>query len=285
MSRESYWREDPTGLLRVDPGFVLLESPTDATPGFDGNKKAGRAALKEGALVLTDLQEKLFAHHQAGDDGRRILLVLQAMDTAGKGGIVKHVIGNVDPQGVQLASFKAPSEEEQKHDFLWRIRKQVPEAGMMGVFDRSHYEDVLIALVRELATPEEIERRYGAINEFEAELVTQGTTIIKVMLHISPEEQKKRLMDRMQRPEKQWKYSQNDVEERMLGPKYQEAYQAAFDRTATPIAPWYVVPADHKWYARLAVQHLLVQALEALELEWPLPDYDVETEKLRLLAS
>ena len=123
MSRESYWREDPTGLLRVDPGFVLLESPTDVTPGFDGNKKSGRAALKEGALVLTDLQEKLFAHHQTGDDGRRILLVLQAMDTAGKGGIVKHVIGNVDPQGVQLASFKAPSEEELKHDFLWRIRK------------------------------------------------------------------------------------------------------------------------------------------------------------------
>ena len=285
MSRESYWREDPTGLLRVDPGFILLESPTDATPGFDGNKKAGRAALKEGALVLTDLQEKLFAHHQAGDDGRRILLVLQAMDTAGKGGIVKHVIGNVDPQGVQLASFKAPSEEEQKHDFLWRIRKQVPEAGMIGVFDRSHYEDVLIALVREFATPEEIERRYGAINEFEAELVAEGTTIIKVMLHISPDEQKRRLMDRLERPEKQWKYSPNDVEERMLGPKYQEAYQAAFDRTATPIAPWYVVPADHKWYARLAVQHLHIHALEALELEWPLPDYDVETEKLRLLAS
>ena len=124
--------------------------------------------------MLADLQEKLFAHHQVGDDGRRILLVLQAMDTAGKGGIVKHVIGAVDPQGVQLAAFKKPTEEELEHDFLWRIRKQVPEAGMIGVFDRSHYEDVLIARVRELATPEEIERRYGAINEFEAELVADG---------------------------------------------------------------------------------------------------------------
>ena len=207
------------------------------------------------------------------------------MDTAGKGGILKHVIGTVDPQGVQLAAFKKPTDEELAHDFLWRVRKEVPEAGKIGVFDRSHYEDVLIARVRELASPEEIERRYGAINEFEAELVDEGTTIIKVMLHISPEEQKSRLLDRLERPEKQWKYNPSDVDERMLGPKYQEAYQIAFDRTSTPIAPWYVVPADRKWYARLAVQHLLIQALQALQLEWPKPDYDVEAEKARLLAS
>ena len=191
MSRES--RTGPrtrAELLRVGPGFKLLDSPTDATPGFDGNKAAGRAALAEGALLLADLQERLFAHHQTGDDGRRILLVLQAMDTAGKGGIVKHVIGTVDPQGVQLAAFKKPTEEELAQDFLWRVRKEVPEPGKIGVFDRSHYEDVLIARVRELATPEELERRYGAINEFEAELVDEGTTIIKVMLHISAAEQK-----------------------------------------------------------------------------------------------
>ena len=169
--------------------------------------------------MLADLQERLFAHHQAGADGRRILLVLQAMDTAGKGGILKHVIGTVDPQGVQLAAFKKPTEEELAHDFLWRVRKEVPEEGKIGVFDRSHYEDVLIARVRELAPPEEIERRYGAINEFEAELVDEGTTIIKVMLHISPEEQKKRLLDRLERPEKQWKYNPSDVDERMLGPQ------------------------------------------------------------------
>ena len=285
MSTESYWIEDPSKRLRVESGFKLVASPTDAHPGFDGNKAAGRAALKEGAILLADLQERLFAHHQTGDDGRRILLVLQAMDTAGKGGILKHVIGTVDPQGVQLAAFKKPTDEELKHDFLWRVRKQVPEPGNIGVFDRSHYEDVLIARVRELASPEEIERRYGAINEFEAELVNEGTTIIKVMLHISPEEQKSRLLDRLERPEKQWKYNPSDVDERMLGPKYQEAYQIAFDRTSTPIAPWYVVPADRKWYARLAVQHLLIDALQALKLEWPKPDYDVEAEKARLLAS
>ena len=285
MSRQVYWTEDPSRLLRVGPGFKLLDAPTDATPGFEGNKAAGKAALADGARLLADLQERLFAHHQAGDDGRRILLVLQAMDTAGKGGIVKHVIGTVDPQGVQLAAFKKPTDEELAQDFLWRIRKEVPEPGKIGVFDRSHYEDVLIARVRELATPEELERRYGAINEFEAELVDEGTTIIKVMLHISAAEQKQRLLSRLKRPEKQWKYNPSDVDERMLGPKYQEAYQIAFDRTATPIAPWYVIPADHKWYARLAVQHLLVGALDALQLQWPKPDYDVEYEKARLLAS
>ena len=240
MSRESFWTEDPKLLLRVEPGFQLITAPTDTRPGFDGNKAGGVAALAEGALVLADLQERLYANHQAGDDGRRVLLVLQAMDTAGKGGIIKHVMGSVDPQGVQLAAFKKPTEEELAHDFLWRIRKESPQAGKIGVFDRSHYEDVLIGRVRELAAPEEIERRYGAINEFEAELVAQGTTIIKVMLHISPEEQKARLMDRLKRPEKQWKFNPGDIEERMLWPKYQDAYQVVFDRTSTPIAPWYV---------------------------------------------
>ncbi|KRE29987.1 polyphosphate kinase 2 family protein [Agromyces sp. Soil535] len=285
MGREAYWAEDPSELLLVKPGFKLATAATDASPGFDGDKAAGQAALAEGALVLADLQERLFANHQVGEDGRRILLVLQAMDTAGKGGIVKHVVGAVDPQGVQLAAFKKPTDEELAHDFLWRVRKQVPGAGKLGVFDRSHYEDVLIGRVRELAPPEEIERRYGAINEFEAELADAGTTIIKVMLHISSEEQKARLLDRLERPEKHWKFNPGDIDERMLAPKYQEAYQIAFDRTATPIAPWYVIPADRKWYARLAVQQLLIQAFEAMHLDWPKPDYDVETEKARLIAS
>lgn len=285
MGRETYWHEDPRPLLRVEPGFELVTAPTDTHPGFDGNKAAGAAALAEGALVLADLQERLFANHQMGDDGRRVLLVLQAMDTAGKGGIIKHVMGSVDPQGVQLAAFKKPTEEELAHDFLWRIRKEAPEAGKIGVFDRSHYEDVLIGRVRELAPPEEIERRYSAINEFEAELVDAGTTIIKVMLHISASEQKVRLLDRLDRPEKNWKFNPGDIEERMLWPKYQDAYQVVFDRTSTPIAPWYVIPADRKWYARLAVQHLLVDALEAMNLEWPTADYDVEAEKARLLAA
>jgi len=285
MGRETYWNEDPGVLLRVEPGFKIVTAPTDTHPGFDGNKAQGTAALAEGALVLADLQERLFANHQAADDHRRVLLVLQAMDTAGKGGIIKHVMGSVDPQGVQLAAFKKPTPEELANDFLWRIRKEAPEAGKIGVFDRSHYEDVLIGRVRELASAEEIERRYGAINEFEAELVDAGATIIKVMLHISAAEQKVRLLDRLERPEKNWKFNPGDIEERMLWPKYQDAYQVVFDRTSTPIAPWYVIPADRKWYARLAVQHLLIDALEGLQLEWPKVEYDVEAEKARLLAA
>ncbi|WP_350347957.1 polyphosphate kinase 2 family protein [Agromyces sp. G08B096] len=284
MSREPFWTEDPAPLLRVGPGFRLAEAPSDAHPGFDGDKAAGHRALAEGAKLLADLQERLFANSRMGDE-RRILLVLQAMDTAGKGGIVKHVMGSVDPQGVQLAAFKKPTDEELAHDFLWRIRKRLPEAGMIGVFDRSHYEDVLIGRVRELAPPEEIERRYDAINEFESEVAATGTTIIKVMLHLSREEQGRRLLERLERPDKHWKFNPGDLDERERWEGYAEAYQVAFDRTSTADAPWYVVPADRKWYARLAVQHLLIDALEAMQLEWPAADYDVAEQKARLLAS
>jgi PPK2 family polyphosphate:nucleotide phosphotransferase len=285
MSRESFWTEDPGEALRVGPGFRLADAPTDTTPGFDGDKDGGKAALEEGAVALAELQEQLYASGVAADDPRRVLIVLQAMDTAGKGGIVKHVMGSVDPQGVQLAAFKKPTDEELAQDFLWRIRKEVPEAGMIGVFDRSHYEDVLIARVREFASPEELERRYGAINDFERELTSASTTIIKVMLHISADEQKERLADRLERPDKHWKFNPGDIDERLLFPKYQEAYQIAFDRTTTPDAPWYVIPANRKWYARLAVQHLLIEALAAMDLDWPKADYDIEEQKARLAAS
>jgi PPK2 family polyphosphate:nucleotide phosphotransferase len=282
---ETYWATDPSEVLRVRQGFRLEEVDPRGTPGFDGEKGDAESSLASGAGILAEQQEMLFAGNQMGDDPRRILLVLQAMDTAGKGGIVKHVMSAVDPQGVQLAAFKKPTEEELAQDFLWRIRKEVPDAGMIGVFDRSHYEDVLIGRVRELATPEEIERRYDAINEFEAELAASGTTIIKVMLHISMDEQKDRLLKRLERRDKHWKFSPTDIDERVLAPKYREAYQTVFERTTTPHAPWYVVPADRKWYARLAVQHLLIEALEAMRLDWPLADFDVEEQKQRLAMS
>jgi PPK2 family polyphosphate:nucleotide phosphotransferase len=272
-------------VLRVRQDFVLDDVDTRGTPGFEGDKDAAEGSLGIGAAILADLQEKLFAGNQMGDDPRSLLLVLQAMDTAGKGGIVKHVMSAVDPQGVQVATFKKPTEEELAHDFLWRIRKEVPEAGMIGVFDRSHYEDVLIAKVRELAPPEEIERRYDAINEFEAELAASGTTIIKVMLHISMDEQRQRLLKRLKRPDKHWKFNPSDIDERVLAPKYREAYQVAFERTTTPHAPWYVIPADRKWYARLSVQHLLIEALEAMRLDWPIALFDIEAEKARLAES
>ncbi len=278
------WSEDPQHVLRVGPGFRLDSVETDSTPGFKGGKKAGVAELARVVDTLSDLQERLHAAATTGATDS-VLLVLQAMDTAGKGGIVRHVVGAVDPQGVQLASFKKPTAEELSHDFLWRIHKQVPADGKIGVFDRSHYEDVLIGRVRELASAEEIERRYEAINEFERELVDSGTRIIKIMLQISPDVQKKRLLDRLDRPDKHWKFTPNDITEREVWPDYQEAYQIALTRTSTDYAPWYVVPGDNKWYARVAVQHLLVDVLSEIDPQWPAATYDVEEARAALLAS
>ncbi len=283
-SAASIWDAEPSENLRVRPGFVLADVDTDSTPGYSGDKRSAVAALEAGAAVLDGLQEMLFANSRLGDE-RKILLVLQAMDTAGKGGILRHVVGAVDPQGVQITAFKKPSEEELAHDFLWRIRPHTPGAGMIGVFDRSHYEDVLIGRVRGLAPAAEIERRYAAINAFEHELVGDDTTVIKVMLHLGADEQKARLQKRLERPEKHWKFNPGDIDERLLWPKYGEAYQLVFERTVTDDAPWFVVPADKKWYARLAVQQLLIDALEGMDLNWPVADFDVAHEKERLAAS
>jgi PPK2 family polyphosphate:nucleotide phosphotransferase len=269
-------------LLRAGAGFRLAEVDPDATPGFAGDKKAGEKALAAGEPELDRLQELLFANTQ--HDPRSVLLVLQAMDTAGKGGILRHVVGSVDPQGVHIHSFKAPTEEELAHDFLWRVERELPEPGRIGVFDRSHYEDVLIGRVRQLADAAEIERRYGAIVEFEERIAASGTVIVKCMLHISAEEQRERLAERLERPDKYWKFNPGDIAERALWPEYQQAYQLAIERTSTDAAPWYVIPANHKWYARLAVAELLTDALRSLGQSWPPADFDVE-EQQRLLRA
>ena len=274
-----------TQTLRVGEGFRLADVDPDSKPGYDHGKSRGADDLAAGLVDLNVLQERLFAESRVGVAKDAVLLVLQAMDSAGKGGIVRHVVGGVDPQGVALAAFKAPTAEEREHDFLWRIEKRLPEPGFIGVFDRSHYEDVLIGRVRELASAAEIERRYDAINEFEARVAASGTRIVKVMLHISPDEQKARLMERLERPEKHWKYNPGDVDERLLWPQYMEAYQTVFDRTSTEVAPWHVIPANAKWYSRLAVQELLLAALEDIDPQWPRADFDVEAEKKRLAAS
>ncbi|MDQ1124572.1 polyphosphate kinase 2 family protein [Microbacterium trichothecenolyticum] len=285
MSTNSRWSTPAAEALRVEPGFSLVDIDTRSTPGYDGDKTTGTADLEAGRAPLEGLQERLFAQSVAGTATGSVLLVLQAMDTAGKGGIVRHVVGSVDPQGVELASFKKPTAEELEHDFLWRIEKRLPDAGRLGVFDRSHYEDVLIGRVRELAPAEEIERRYGAIVNFEAEAADLGIRVVKVMLHISKDEQRERLAERLERPDKHWKYNPSDVDERALWDEYMRAYQVAIDRTSTPVAPWHVIPADRKWYARLAVQQLLVDALEDIDPHWPAADYDVEVEKARLASS
>jgi PPK2 family polyphosphate:nucleotide phosphotransferase len=264
-------------------GFDLSAVDPRSTPGAP-DRDAAEEELASNQEELAGLQERLFAESKFGGS-RSVLLVLQAMDTAGKGGIIRHVVGGIDPQGVHIHAFKAPTDEEKSHDFLWRIRRQLPQPGIIGVFDRSHYEDVLIHRVRGFSTPEVIEERYGLIAEFERELVASGTTLIKVMLHISSDEQKARLQERLDRPDKHWKFNPGDIDERMRWPAYQEAYQIAIDRTATPEAPWYVIPADRKWYARWAVQSLLLDALRGLDPQWPAADFDVEEQKRRLAAT
>jgi PPK2 family polyphosphate:nucleotide phosphotransferase len=278
------WDAEPLILLRAGEGFELTDVDANASPGFRGGKAAGKAELKAAADVLSEKQERLFAASK-GEATDAVLLVLQAMDTAGKGGIVRHVVGSVDPQGVALSAFKSPTKEELSHDFLWRIRKAVPEPGLIGVFDRSHYEDVLIARVRGLADDTEIERRYGAILEFEKELVDRGIRIVKVMLHISSDEQKARLAERLDRPDKHWKFNPGDIDERQHWPDYQAAYQSVFERTSSEVAPWHVVPANKKWYARIAVQRLLLDALTEIDPQWPPADFDVEEQKARLAAT
>lgn len=270
--------------LLLPSGPVDLDAlPTDATPGFDGGKKKGKAALYAMGDALADLQERLFAEGRTTGSRRRLLLVLQGMDTSGKGGTLKHTVGLVDPQGVRITSFKAPTPDELAHDFLWRIRRALPDPGYLGVFDRSHYEDVLIGRVDALASPEEIERRYDAINTFERELVDDGAVVVKCFLHISKQTQRERLLARLDNPEKYWKYNPGDLAARAKWDAYQEAYQVALERTHTDHAPWYVVPSDRKWFRNLAVGELLLRTLRAMDPQWPAADFDVDDERARLL--
>ncbi len=279
------WTAEALDILRVGSGFRLADVDPESTPGYSGDKAQGEADLAAGVDELDEYQERLYAASRSEATDSSVLLVLQAMDTAGKGGIIRHVVGSVDPQGVLLTAFKKPTKEELSHDFLWRVEKRVPEPGFIGVFDRSHYEDVLIGRVRSLAPADEIERRYGAINDFEKRLTDAGTRVVKIMLHISSDEQKARLGERLERPDKHWKYNPGDIDERKLWPDYMEAYQTVFDRTSTEYAPWHVVPANRKWFARLAVQALLLETLEAIDPQWPAATFDVEAEKARLAAT
>jgi PPK2 family polyphosphate:nucleotide phosphotransferase len=269
--------------LRLAEGPVDLGGiPTDATPGFDGGKADGKAALAGIGPELADLQERLFAAGRTTEAARSVLLVLQGMDTSGKGGVLRHTVGLVDPQGVRITSFKKPTKEELAHDFLWRIRKALPGPGLIGVFDRSHYEDVLVGRVHHLADEVEIDRRYAAINDFEQELVDHGTVVLKCMLHISADTQRTRLLARLDDPTKHWKYNPGDIDERRLWTAYQQAYEIALERTNTAHAPWHVVPSDRKWFRNLAIGQLLLQTLRDMDLHWPAADFDVAAERRRL---
>ncbi|MET7302382.1 PPK2 family polyphosphate kinase [Embleya sp. NPDC005575] len=264
----------PVDLTAIDPR---------ATPGFCGDKADALADIAAMGPRLAEFQEKLYAQAVAGGARRRVLLVVQGMDTSGKGGTVKHVIGQFNPSGCHIHAFKAPTEEELGHPFLWRIRNQVPGPGLIGVFDRSHYEDVLIARVRNLVPRQVWSRRYTAINRFEQGLATDEVSVVKIFLHISPEEQKERLLARLDNPDKHWKFNPADIDERSVWPDYRAAYQVALEKCDTDAAPWYVVPADRKWYRNWAISRLLLEHLIELDPRYPAGTFDVEAERKRLL--
>lgn len=255
--------------------------PPDSFPLGPGKKTKAAKKLAGAGEELEDLQEALYAEGAAGGD-RSVLLVLQGMDTSGKGGTVRHVLGLVNPMGVQYEAFKKPTPAERRHHYLWRVRKKLPTPGHIGVFDRSHYEDILVPRVQGLLTEDEQARRFAEINEFEQELVDGGTTIVKAFLHISPEAQFKRLKARLDDPTKWWKYDPSDLEARSHWADYQAAYLDVLRETSTDTAPWYVVPSDHKWYRNWVVAELLTETVKELAPSFLESHFDVKAELKKL---
>ncbi len=275
--------------FRVSPEPDLSAFDPRSRPVGLKDKSSAAADMVDLAARLEGLQDALYAEATVGrEDGggtRSVLLVLQGMDTSGKGGVIRHVAGLVNPQGLHIASFKKPTPEERAHHFLWRIRTQTPQPGQIAVFDRSHYEDVLIARVDSLV-PEDVWRgRYDEINAFEAELAAQDVTVLKVMLHISPQAQQERLLARLDDPLKHWKYHAADLDARSRWADYQAAYTDAVRFCDTDAAPWYVVPSDRKWYRNWAVAALLAETLADMEPRFPETDVDVDVERASVLAS
>jgi PPK2 family polyphosphate:nucleotide phosphotransferase len=261
---------------RPDLDDPLARHKTGGHPGVKDKKKAA-ASVTTDAELLAGLQEKLFA-----EDKRMLLLVLQGIDTSGKDGTIKHVIGDVNPLGCRIKSFKKPTPEEAKHHFLWRIRRALPLPGQIGVFGRSHYEDVIVPRVHGGLTDHDIDRRYTEIAKFEAGLVEGSTTIVKCFLHISFDEQRRRLLERLETPDRRWKFDSADIDERELWPKYQETFQEVVRRSSYDVAPWYVIPSDRKWYRNWAVGRLLVETLAEMAPEYPQPELDIPALKARL---
>jgi PPK2 family polyphosphate:nucleotide phosphotransferase len=280
-------------LLGVRPGHLRLSAiDSRATPGVpdrravnDDPKAWSREQVTAIGQDVAAYQEKLYASAKVGVSDCRVLLVLQAMDCGGKDGTVSSVFHGVSPAGVRVVSFGPPTAEERKHDFLWRIRRALPQPGYLGVFNRSHYEDVLVVRVHQLVPEKVWSERYDIINAFEQELADDGITMVKVMLHISREEQRKRLLARLDDPTKRWKYNPGDLGERARWQDYQQAYEDALNRCSTQAAPWYVVPADRKWYRNWAVATLLRQALVDIDPQYPKPDFDVAAEREEVLAA
>ncbi|PRY30949.1 PPK2 family polyphosphate kinase [Umezawaea tangerina] len=274
MAKKSAHVQSVRDVLRIDPEAVDLSAVDPAGSPVGPKSKSDAAEDLAGmAAELDQLQENLYAEGVLGGK-RRVLVVLQGMDTSGKGGTIRHVAGLVNPQGLRIVSFKKPTRSELSHDFLWRIRRQLPTPGEIGFFDRSHYEDVLVPRVDKLVPPSVWRARYQQINDFEAELAESGVTILKCFLHISPERQKERLVARLETPEKRWKYNPQDLAVRAKWSQYQLAYTDLLTKCSPPTAPWYAVPSDRKWYRNWAVARLLLHTLRDLAPTYPVPDYD-----------
>ena len=270
--------------LRAGKNFRLADVDPAATPGFSGSKADLAARFARYDEELYELQERLFANGRAHEDGApSLLVVLQGMDTSGKGGAIRNVFSVFDPQGTKTVGFGKPTDEELAHDFLWRIRKHDPLPGQIVAFDRSHYEDVLIQRVHKWVDEDEVDRRFATIRDYEQELAGRNVKILKIFLHISPQFQKENLLERTEREDKYWKYDPSDIEERGYWDEYMDAYEDAIRRTDEIWAPWYVLPTDNKKYARMALKFLIVDALRHLELSWPTPDFDPEQERQRIL--
>jgi PPK2 family polyphosphate:nucleotide phosphotransferase len=271
------------GVFRLSAAGPAAVDPRDRPIGPRDKESAAEELAKLGER-LSDRQDALYAE-AAGGGNRAVLLVLQGMDTSGKGGVINHVAGLMNPAGLHIASFKKPTEEELAHDFLWRIRRQLPAPGRIGVFDRSHYEDVLVARVNELV-PEDVWRaRYAQITDFETELGRAGVTVLKCMLHISPQAQEERLLARLDDPTKRWKYNPGDLDARARWADYRQAYADALRHTDTDGAPWYIVPADRKWYRNWAIAAILAETLDELDPRYPPAIVDVATERARITAT
>ncbi len=263
-------------IARPEDGRVSLAG-VDATDTQGLGRKRALREIKATRDELLELQARLFAEQK-----RSVLVILQGMDTSGKDGTVKYVMFGFNPQGVHVRGFKAPSPQELRHDFLWRFRREVPEAGHITIFNRSQYEDVLVARVKSLASPEVVLSRYPRINRFEAEAARGATAIIKVCLHISYDEQRRRLTSRLQDPAKRWKFSANDIRERRYWDDYQSAYDEALTRCSTATAPWYIVPADSKWFRNWAISQILLETLRDMRPRYPQPRLDVPAMLRRL---
>ena len=250
----------------------LSEWDPNDTGDFKGGKAEGLAQVEELNTKLEELQELLYAEHR-----HKVLVILQAMDTGGKDGAIRRVFDGVNPVGVRVASFKAPTPEELDHDYLWRVHKQVPGNGEIVIFNRSHYEDVLIVRVHNIIAGDVWKERYDQINEFERILAENGTTILKFYLHIDKEEQKDRLQARLDDPAKHWKFRLSDLEERKLWLDYMQAYEDMLTKTSTKYAPWHIVPANRKWFRDLVIASVLVESLEALKMKYPEPEENLDS--------